>query len=57
MNLYIKQKQTHRRKTYVTKGERVGRGKRGCGLTYTLTYIKHKTNTYCIEQETIFNIL
>ena len=57
MNLYIKQKQTHRWKTYVTKGERVGRGKLGCGLTYTLTNIKHKIKTYCIEQETIFTIL
>ena len=63
MNLSMKQKHTcgHREQTVVAKGEGAARGM-DCNIRFSrskLLYIEwiKKTRSYCIAQETVFNIL
>ena len=61
MNLFIKQKQTHRQKINLRlpreKGGQEG-SIRGSGLKYTHYYIQNKAqSSYCIAQETVHSIL
>ena len=61
MNLFTKEKQTHRHKEHTygyQRGKRVGEGQiRSLGLTYANYYIKDKQQGLTIAQGTRFNIL